>query len=724
MNLSFFKILIILFLILSLTVLFAHEIESQKTEFTLSDTIHIASEPDYPPYCFVDENGEAAGFSIDLFRAAAEAAGLQVNIKVGIWSRIKQDLAEGRLEALPLVGRTPEREELYDFTMPYISLHGAVFVRKGTRDINSLADLKDKSIVVMQGDNAEEFVRRERISDEIVTTKTFEEAFIALANGHHDAVITQRIMGIELLKEIGVKNVMPLDFHIPQYRQDFCFAVQKGNAQLLSRLNEGLSIVIANKTYEQIRHQWFGPRLKEKIAFRDILRYLILIIIPVIILIAFSSIVLLRKEVKRQTANLNKEIAEHKNTLKELQASELKYRGMVVNLMEGFYNVTLDGRLLDYNIEFVKIFDLDPDKDHTGANLPDFWQDPADRKKYVRDLLEQCAIKNYEVKAKKPDGTKLFLLVNSRLVKDENGQPLRIEGSFLDNTERKQAVEELQKLKDDLEELVVRRTAELEDKVQKLDRSEKAMLYMVEDLNSLTGELKEERQKLLISNQELEAFTYSVSHDLRAPLRAVDGFSKFLLEDYAAKLGEEGKRYINVIRTNAVKMDKLILDLLNLSRVSRTDMNLNKVNMSEIAESMFHEVASSEEKNTFQLSIDEMPPIVCDITLIKQVWQNLISNALKYSAKAEIKKIEIGAEESDEEIIFYIQDHGAGFDEKYLKKIFGVFQRLHSEEEFAGTGVGLAIVKRIVQRHGGKVWAEGKIGEGAKFCFSLPRGER
>jgi PAS domain S-box-containing protein len=706
------------FLILTLLVttaeVFARSSGSHDTEFTLSDTILIASEPDYPPYCFVDENGEAAGFSIDLFKAAAKAAGLNVKIKIGLWNLIKQELAEGKIDALPLVGRTPEREEFYDFTISYLSLHGAVFVRKGTKDIHSLTDLKDKSIVVMEGDNAEEFVRRENISTEIITTKTFEEAFIAVSKGHHDAVITQRVMGIELLKTIGIKNIIPLDFHLPKFRQDFCFAVQKGNTRLLSRLNEGLSIIIANKTYEQIRNKWFGPSIKEKISLGDIFRLGLFIFIPLILIIGSAAIFLLRKEVKHRTSELKK-------TLQALQKSEQKYRSMIMNLMEGFYSVTLDGKLLDHNIEFAKIFDLDPNKDHTGANLPDFWQDPEDRNIYVQELLEHGLIKNYEVRAKKADGTKIFLLVNSRLVKDEKGKPVRIEGSFLDITDRKIAVDELQKLKNQLEETVKARTAELEEKVRKLNKSEKAMLYMVEDLNNLTSELQEEKRKLLISNQELEAFTYSVSHDLRAPLRAIDGFGKFLLEDYADKLGKEGKRYIDVIRTNAVKMDKLILDLLSLSRISRADMNVVTVDMDEIALSMFHEIASEEEKKMFEISIAEMPPVSCDISLIKLVWQNLISNALKYSSKSKIKKIGISAEEKEKEVIFCIKDFGAGFDNKYVDKLFGVFQRLHHEEEFAGTGVGLAIVKRIIRRHDGKVWAHGKIGQGAEFYFTLPR---
>ncbi len=575
--------------------LLAHQPDS-ITGIYSKDTLLIASEPDYPPYCIIDNNGEAAGFSIDLFRAAAKAAGLQVKIKTGIWSTIREDLARGRIDALPLVGRTPEREKEYDFTMPYLSLHGAVFVKKGTKDVHSLKDLQRKSIVVMEGDNAEEYARREKLSDEIVTTKTFEEAFIALANGNHDAVITQRIMGIELLKTLGIRSVIPLDFHLPDFRQDFCFAVRKGDSLLLSRLNEGLSIIIANKTYESIRLKWFGPAHKEPVSFMDVLRWLLFILIPLIILFAAATVVILRREVRRQTRDLKKEIAE-----------------------------------------------------------------------------------------------------------------------------RMEAEQKLQRLKNQLEATVAERTIQLQEKIENLDKSEKALLYMVEDLNQMTTELQEERRKLLVSNQELEAFTYSVSHDLRAPLRAIDGYSKFLLEDYAAMLDDEGKRFIGVILRNASRMDRLITDLLNLSRVSRSEMKPLKTDIRAIALSMYHEMASEEEQNNFEIILSPMPEVFCDVNLIKQVWQNLIGNALKYSARSSVRKIEIEGADHGTEVVFSIRDHGAGFNEAYKDKLFGVFQRLHGEDEFPGTGVGLAIVQRIILRHGGRVWAEGKVGEGATFYFSLPK---
>lgn len=561
-----------------------------------TDTIVIGSEPDYPPYCIIDENGNADGFSVNLFLAAAAAVGLEVEIRTDIWSRIREELTEGQIDALPLVGRTPEREELFDFTLPYLSLHGAVFVRSGTAGISSVEDLEGKEIIVMKGDNAEEFVRRYNISDKIVTTDTFKDAFLRLEGGQHDAVVMQRVTGINLLVEMGLSSVVPLDLQLPRFRQDFCFAVRDGDYILLNRLNEGLSIVIADGTYEQLRHKWFGPAQQEELTTQDILRLAVFLFVPMLVIMSVFWIIFLRRQVRSKTLVLNDEISE-----------------------------------------------------------------------------------------------------------------------------RKEREKELRKLKAQLENQVEERTAELKQKVIKLDKSQKDMHSMIENLNDIRKELEAERGKLEISNKELEAFTYSISHDLRAPLRAINGFARFLIEDYTNTIDDEGRRYLDTIKENAARMDQLISGMLNLSRVSRAVVKLIPADMGDIARSILHEVASDRQRELFDIRIEKMPKVVCDSLLIKQVWQNLIDNALKYSSKSKIKKIRIGSEDDDRVIRFHIRDWGAGFPDKYKHKLFGVFQRLHGEDEFEGTGVGLAIVKRIVHRHGGKVWAEGEINEGATFYFSLPR---
>ncbi len=218
-------------------------------------TIKSASEYDYPPFSVVDGNGQADGFSIELLKAALGAVGWEVEFYTGTWDQIKDDLANGRIQVLPLVGRTPEREAIFDFTVPYITLYGAIFVRSGETGINSVADLQGKQIVVMAGDNAEEYVRRENLSDSIITTNTFEEAFKLLSAGQYDAVVTQKVIGSRLLAMAGIENIV-VAAQLDDFRQDFTFAVKDGDREMLSLLNEGLSKIIANGTFDTIYDKW------------------------------------------------------------------------------------------------------------------------------------------------------------------------------------------------------------------------------------------------------------------------------------------------------------------------------------------------------------------------------------------------------------------------------------------------------------------------------------
>jgi hypothetical protein len=257
--------------------------------------------------------------------------------------------------------------------------------------------------------------------------------------------------------------------------------------------------------------------------------------------------------------------------------------------------------------------------------------------------------------------------------------------------------------------------------IQSLADTTAIAIQNVQLFNELEQRIKERTQQLENSNRELEAFAYSVSHDLRAPLRAIDGFSKFLLDDYEKKLDSEGVRLINIIRTNAQKMDQLIMDLLSLSRVSRIELKPSLIDMSKMANSIYHEVISLENIDNIEFLIDTLPDAYGDPTLIHQVWSNLISNAIKYTSKSKIRKIYIHGYTENDNNIYYVKDTGTGFSKEYAHKLFGVFQRLHSPKEFEGSGIGLAIVKRIINRHNGKVWAEGKVNEGATFYFSLPK---
>ena len=232
-------------------------------------------------------------------------------------------------------------------------------------------------------------------------------------------------------------------------------------------------------------------------------------------------------------------------------------------------------------------------------------------------------------------------------------------------------------------------------------------------------ERKKSEAELNALNKELEAFSYSVSHDLRAPLRAIAGFAKILEEDYSSVIDDEGKRLLDRVNVNAEKMGILIDDLLTFSRLGRKELSKTNVNMTPLVKGVINE-AEKLANGRVIIKCNELLNANCDAALMKQVMINLIGNAVKYSSKKETPEIEISSRTTENELIYTVRDNGAGFDMRYADKLFGVFQRLHLESEFTGTGVGLAIVQRIVQKHGGRVWAESTVGQGSNFHFSLP----
>jgi signal transduction histidine kinase len=244
-----------------------------------------------------------------------------------------------------------------------------------------------------------------------------------------------------------------------------------------------------------------------------------------------------------------------------------------------------------------------------------------------------------------------------------------------------------------------------------------------EEIRQLNAELEERVAKrtteLEIANKELEAFSYSVSHDLRTPLRAVDGFSQAVLEDYGPQLPEEGQRYLQTIREGAQRMGALIDDLLTFSRLSRLPLHQQKVDTDKLVREVISELGFECSGRKIDLRINDLPSCQGDLPLLKQAWINLLSNALKYTGQRASAVIEIGSILDQGEIAYLVRDNGTGFDMQYAHKLFGVFQRLHRSDQFEGTGVGLAIVQRIVHRHGGRVWAEAEVDRGATFYFTL-----
>ncbi len=250
-----------------------------------------------------------------------------------------------------------------------------------------------------------------------------------------------------------------------------------------------------------------------------------------------------------------------------------------------------------------------------------------------------------------------------------------------------------------------------------LDRTAEDLGAAVKALDGLNQDLE---TRILERTKELESFSYSVSHDLRTPLRAIDGFSKILIEDYGDKLDQEGTRLLTVVRTNTNRMAQLIDDILQFSRMGRQDLSLVPVDMTHLVRAVFAELQPTCTGRDVRLEVGPLPPTLADAALIRQVLVNLLTNAIKFTQPRDVAKIEMTGSVDGAYNVFCVRDNGVGFDMRYVDKLFGVFERLHGNHEFEGTGIGLAIVRQIVVRHGGKAWAEGKLGEGAAFHFTLP----
>jgi PAS domain S-box-containing protein len=388
------------------------------------------------------------------------------------------------------------------------------------------------------------------------------------------------------------------------------------------------------------------------------------------------------------------ETADLQALYEKLRESEEKYRRFVENAADIIYRTDGEGRFIYVNPVSLKIFGYSEDefmgKHYLELFHPNF-RNKA-RQFYATQFFNGQFTSYLEFPAVNKEGKQFWLGQNVQPLM-EDGQIIGFQAVARDITERvlaeeamQRSDEEVRKLNAELEHRVLERTAQLEN-----------------------------------ANKELEAFSYSVSHDLRAPLLTINGFTQFLGMHLGDKLDDEGKRLLSVIRTNTQIMQNLISALLMLSKTNKKELEMVQIDMQELARETYTDIASAEAQQKIEIEIPPMPGIRGDRLLLRQVWSNLLSNAIKFTLAKDQRSIVLGGRTEEHRNVYFVKDSGAGFDMKDAGKLFGVFSRLHSDEEFEGTGIGLSIVRRVVHRHRGDVWAEGEVGKGATFYFALPR---
>lgn len=385
----------------------------------------------------------------------------------------------------------------------------------------------------------------------------------------------------------------------------------------------------------------------------------------------------------RQYVAIRADITERKR----MEMVSVQLAAIVRSSDDAIIGKTLDGIITTWNHGAEKVFGY---SEQEAIGKPMLMLIPAERVHEEAEILARIgrgeSVDHFETVRVRKDGKRIDISATISPLKDSGGKIIGASKIARDITERKRTEAEIRRLNSELEERVIKRTAELE-----------------------------------AANKELEAFSYSVSHDLRAPLRAVNGFAGIVLEDFGPQLPEEGRHYLERIREGGQRMGELIDDLLAFSRLNRQTVNRQLVDTSRLAQNVLDELKSQYDGRRVEIKIGDLPACHGDAALLKQAWVNLISNAIKYSRGRDPAMVEIGCARENGDDIFFIRDNGAGFDMQYANKLFGVFQRLHRSDEFEGTGVGLAIVQRIVHRHGGRIWADAKVNQGATFYFTLER---
>ncbi len=633
------------------------------------------------PLSFVDENGVPQGIYADILRDMAAANGWKLDFIACDWSACLDMLKTGKIDLLGPIAYTEERAEMYDFSSETLLVNwGQIYVASGS-DIQSFLDLRNKKIAVLSNDiyyaRLQVLLNDFQMPVQYVEAKNYREVLKMVSDGRVDAGLTNRFFGLTNAQDFEVQK-SPIVLN----PIEILFAAPKGrHHDLLTAIDARMRVLKSdpNSIYYRSVDRWLGGGT----AITRFPRWLVWslgVASALGVMLAIIALVL-RREVQLRTRALTDEMEQHKRTALSLQASERRYRTLVENSPVPIF-VHRAGKYVYLNRAAIKMHGAESAGDFAGKILTDFLL-PEEHTKFNElqrmAVLKPNVVRVVETKIRRFDGTIRDVMVTVMTVSFD-GKPAQLVIAQ-DITERKQVERSLQKY-----------AAELER-----------------------------------SNRELQDFAYVASHDLQEPLRKIQIFGERLQAKYGDILGDTGRDYLARMDSAARRMKLLIDDLLTFSRVTTGARPFSAINLSEVVEGVLQDLEARITETGATITVDELPTIEADPMQMRQLFQNLLGNALKFHRQGVPPEISIRSNcdpktgEARPMCRITIADNGIGFEQEYADRIFGVFQRLHARAEFEGTGVGLALCRKIVERHQGSIRAESTPGEGSRFIVTLPQ---
>ncbi len=680
--------------------------------------IRLAPDPEFRPIEFFDHNGLYQGVAADHVRLLEQRLGIRFSIvRLKNWDEVMDRFQHRQVDLLGAIVPTTQRLTFMLFTDPLIEVPGGIFIRNGSPRTLTLTDLEGMRVAVVSNYTAHDYLQSQHprlLLDVVPDTAT---GLSKVSFGIDDAYVENMATAVYYLQRQGISNLRLAG------RTDFSYRWGMGVRQdwplLQSILNKGLA-AISKDEKQAILNRWIYVEGEgwqpSPVQFA--------MVVVVVLLLGLAAVVLwnqsLRQQVLYRTESLNRELDERcrvEVALRQEKETAQRYLDVAGVIM---VVIGLDGVVTLINRKGCQILGYS-EAEVIGANwferfIPPRWHGA------LTSLIQRLKIGEesgdyFENPVMTREGAERLISWHNTALRDDDGEIHAFLSSGEDITARRLAEAEIRAINASLEERVVERTAQLRQEIADRQRAEQEVRRLNADLEERVAEQTSELQHTI---RELEGFCYSVSHDLRAPLRHINSYSAIISEEYGTSLDRQGQELLQRINQASNRMGQLIDDLLGLTRTARAEMNMVEVDLTAICQELGNELRQGEPDRQASFIIADGLGAKADPLLVRVVLQNLLDNAWKYTSKRQSATIEVGNLDKGGELIFFVRDDGVGFDMAYANKLFLPFQRLHRDQDFPGTGIGLATVQRIIQRHGGRIWVEAAPGQGASFFFTLP----